>query len=158
VKKLSLKASCLCGGIKLKTKGYHRNIQNCHCVQCVKTHGNYAAYTYVEEKNIKFLKKRTLRWFKSSKRAKRGFCNKCGAHTVPYIENKNSSSNIEHEATTSNISEEQLFYCNQRGLNQEEAVGMIVNGFCKEVLQQLPMEFAVEAQKLVGICLDGSVG
>ena len=84
--------------------------------------------------------------------------NKCGAHTIPYIENKNSSSNIEHEATTSKISEEQLFYCNQRGLNQEEAVGLIVNGFCKEVLQQLPMEFAVEAQKLVGISLEGSVG
>jgi len=84
--------------------------------------------------------------------------NKCGAHTVPYIENKNSSSNIEHEATTSKISEEQLFYCNQRGLNQEEAVSLIVNGFCKEVLQQLPMEFAVEAQKLVGISLEGSVG
>ena len=84
--------------------------------------------------------------------------NKCGAHTIPYIENKNSLSNIEHEATTSKISEEQLFYCNQRGLNQEEAVGLIVNGFCKEVLQQLPMEFAVEAQKLVGISLEGSVG
>ena len=84
--------------------------------------------------------------------------NKCGAHTIPYIENKNSSSNIEHEATTSKISEEQLFYCNQRGLNQEEAVGLIINGFCKEVLQQLPMEFAVEAQKLVGISLEGSVG
>ena len=84
--------------------------------------------------------------------------NKCGAHTVPYIENKNSSSIIEHEATTSKISEEQLFYCNQRGLNQEEAVSLIVNGFCKEVLQQLPMEFAVEAQKLVGISLEGSVG
>ena len=84
--------------------------------------------------------------------------NKCGAHTVPYIENKNSSSTIEHEATTSKISEEQLFYCNQRGLNQEEAIGLIVNGFCKEVLQQLPMEFAVEAQKLVGISLEGSVG
>ena len=84
--------------------------------------------------------------------------NKCGAHTVPYIKNKNSSSNIEHEATTSKISEEQLFYCNQRGLNQEEAVSLIVNGFCKEVLQQLPMEFAVEAQKLVGISLEGSVG
>jgi len=79
MKKLSLKASCLCGGIQFRTRGYHRNIQNCHCVQCVKTHGNYAAYTYVEEKNIKFLKKRTLKWFKSSKRAKRGFCNKCGA-------------------------------------------------------------------------------
>ena len=84
--------------------------------------------------------------------------NKCGAHTVPYIENKNSSSNVEHEATTSKISEEQLFYCNQRGLNQEEAISLIVNGFCKEVLQQLPMEFAVEAQKLVGISLEGSVG
>jgi hypothetical protein len=79
VKKISLKASCLCGEIQFKTKGYHRNVQNCHCFQCVKTHGNYAAYTYVEEKNIKFLKKRTLKWFKSSKRAKRGFCNKCGA-------------------------------------------------------------------------------
>tara|TARA_B100000686_G_scaffold349904_1_gene444384 strand:- start:189 stop:1625 length:1437 start_codon:yes stop_codon:yes gene_type:complete len=84
--------------------------------------------------------------------------NKCGAHTIPYIENRNSSANIEHEATTSKISEEQLFYCNQRGLNQEEAVSLIVNGFCKEVLQQLPMEFAVEAQKLVGISLEGSVG
>ena len=84
--------------------------------------------------------------------------NKCGAHTVPYIKNKNSSSTIEHEATTSKINEEQLYYCNQRGLNQEEAVSLIVNGFCKEVLQQLPMEFAVEAQKLVGISLEGSVG
>jgi len=84
--------------------------------------------------------------------------NKCGAHTIPYIKNKNSSSNIAHEATTSKISDEQLYYCNQRGLNQEEAVGLIVNGFCKEVLQQLPMEFAVEAQKLVGISLEGSVG
>ena len=84
--------------------------------------------------------------------------NKCGAHTVPYIKNKNSSSVIEHEATTSKINEEQLFYCNQRGLSQEEAVSLIVNGFCKEVLQQLPMEFAVEAQKLVAISLEGSVG
>ena len=84
--------------------------------------------------------------------------NKCGAHTVPYIKNKNSSSTIEHEATTSKINEDQLFYCNQRGLNQEEAVSLIVNGFCKEVLQQLPMEFAVEAQKLVSISLEGSVG
>jgi len=84
--------------------------------------------------------------------------NKCGAHTVPYIKNKNSNSNIAHEATTSKISEDQLHYCQQRGLNQEEAVGLIVNGFCKEVLQQLPMEFAVEAQKLVGISLEGSVG
>jgi len=84
--------------------------------------------------------------------------NKCGAHTIPYIENKNSTSEIEHEATTSKISDDQLFYCRQRGLNQEEAVSLIVNGFCKEVLQQLPMEFAVEAQKLVGISLEGSVG
>ncbi len=84
--------------------------------------------------------------------------NKCGAHTIPYIKNKNLKSNIEHEATTSKISDEQLYYCNQRGLNQEEAVSLIVNGFCKEVLQQLPMEFAVEAQKLVGISLEGSVG
>jgi len=84
--------------------------------------------------------------------------NKCGAHTIPYIKNKNHDSSIAHEATTSKISEEQLFYCQQRGLNQEEAVGVIVNGFCKEVLQQLPMEFAVEAQKLVGISLEGSVG
>ena len=74
------------------------------------------------------------------------------------FENKNSSSIVEHEATTSKINEDQLYYCNQRGLNQEEAVSLIVNGFCKEVLQQLPMEFAVEAQKLVGISLEGSVG
>ena len=84
--------------------------------------------------------------------------NKCGAHTIPYIKNKNSDSTIAHEATTSKISEDQLHYCQQRGLNPEEAVGLIVNGFCKEVLQQLPMEFAVEAQKLVGISLEGSVG
>ena len=77
--KLSLKASCLCGGIQLRTQGYHRNIQNCHCIQCMKTHGHYAAYTNIEERNVKFLKKRTLKWFRSSKRAKRGFCNKCGA-------------------------------------------------------------------------------
>ena len=84
--------------------------------------------------------------------------NKCGAHTIPYIKNRNSDSNIAHEATTSKISEDQLFYCQQRGLNSEEAVSLIVNGFCKEVLQQLPVEFAVEAQKLVGISLEGSVG
>ena len=84
--------------------------------------------------------------------------NKCGAHTIPYIKNRNSDSNIAHEATTSKISEDQLFYCQQRGLNSEEAVSLIVNGFCKEVLKQLPMEFAVEAQKLVGISLEGSVG
>ena len=84
--------------------------------------------------------------------------NQCGAHTVPYIESSNSDSTVEHEATTSKINEDQLFYCQQRGLNSEDAVGLIVNGFCKEVLQHLPMEFAVEAQKLVEISLEGSVG
>ena len=79
MKSLSLKASCLCGGIKFKTEGNHRDVQNCHCSQCMKTHGHYAAYTKIEEQNIKFIKKTTLKWFKSSKRAKRGFCNKCGA-------------------------------------------------------------------------------
>ncbi len=82
----------------------------------------------------------------------------CGAHTVPYIEVRNPSAQIEHEATTSKISEDQLFYAMSRGLNAEEAVALIVNGFCREVLQQLPMEFAVEAQKLLGISLEGSVG
>ena len=82
----------------------------------------------------------------------------CGAHTVPYIESQNPSAQIEHEATTSRISDDQLFYCRQRGLTDEEAVSLIVNGFCREVLQTLPMEFAVEAQKLVGISLEGSVG
>jgi len=80
------------------------------------------------------------------------------AHTVPYIEVKNPTAQIEHEATTSKISEDQLFYCQARGLDEEEAVAMIVNGFCKEVMQHLPMEFAVEAQKLLGISLEGSVG
>ncbi len=84
--------------------------------------------------------------------------NQCGAHTVPYIEVKNPSAHIEHEASTSKISENQLFYCQQRGLNQEDAIAMIVNGFAKEVLQKLPMEFAVEAQKLLAISLEGSVG
>lgn len=82
----------------------------------------------------------------------------CGAHTVPYIEAKNPTAQVEHEATTSKISDEQLFYCLQRGLDVEESVSLIVNGFCKEVMQQLPMEFAVEAQKLLGISLEGSVG
>ena len=83
---------------------------------------------------------------------------KCGAHTVPYIESKNKSSVVEHEATTSKINEDQLFYLRQRGIDEEAAVALVVNGFCREVLQQLPMEFAVEAQKLVGISLEGSVG
>jgi Fe-S cluster assembly protein SufB len=84
--------------------------------------------------------------------------NKCGAHTVPYIDVKNPSAQVEHEATTSKISEDQLFYVMQRGIPQEEAIALIVNGFVKEVIQELPMEFAVEAQKLIGISLEGSVG
>ena len=83
---------------------------------------------------------------------------KCGAHTVPYIVSRNPSGKIEHEATTSRISEDQLFYCHQRGLDEEEAVSLIVNGFCREVMKELPMEFAVEAQKLIAISLEGSVG
>ena len=82
----------------------------------------------------------------------------CGSHTVPYIENRNKTACIEHEATTSKISDEQLFYCMQRGIGQEEAVSLIVNGFCKEVMQHLPMEFAIEAAKLINITLEGSVG
>ena len=83
---------------------------------------------------------------------------KCGAHTVPYIEVKNNSSRVEHEATTSKVDDDQLFYCRQRGMDEEEAVALVVNGFCREVLQALPMEFAMEAQKLVAISLEGSVG
>ncbi|MGB6649600.1 MAG: Fe-S cluster assembly protein SufB, partial [Bacteroidota bacterium] len=82
----------------------------------------------------------------------------CGAHTFPYIQVKNTSSNIEHEASTSKIGEDQIFYCKQRGLSAEDAINMIVNGFCKEVFRELPMEFAVEAQKLLGVSLEGSVG
>lgn len=83
---------------------------------------------------------------------------KCGAHTFPYIEVKNKSATVEHEATTSKIGEDQIFYCNQRGLDTEKAVGLIVNGYCREVLNQLPMEFAVEAKKLLEVSLEGSVG
>jgi Fe-S cluster assembly protein SufB len=83
---------------------------------------------------------------------------KCGAHTFPYLEVKNTSSSVEHEASTSKIGEDQIFYCRQRGISTEDAVGMIVNGFCKEVFRELPMEFAVEAQKLLGVSLEGSVG
>ncbi len=83
---------------------------------------------------------------------------RCGAHTVPYVEVQNPRVTVEHEATTSKISEDQMFYCQQRGLDPEEAVSLIVNGFCKEVLKELPMEFAVEAQKLLGVTLEGSVG
>ncbi len=83
---------------------------------------------------------------------------KCGAHTFPYIEVRNTSGRVEHEASTSKIGEDQIFYCNQRGLSTQDAVNMIVNGFCKEVFRELPMEFAVEAQKLLGVSLEGSVG
>ena len=83
---------------------------------------------------------------------------KCGAHTFPYIEIGNSTAHMEHEASTSKIGEDQIFYCQQRGLSAEDAVSMIVNGFCKEVFKELPMEFAVEAQKLLAVNLEGSVG
>jgi Fe-S cluster assembly protein SufB len=83
---------------------------------------------------------------------------KCGAHTFPYIEVGNPTAKVEHEASTSRVSEDQLFYCMQRGISAEDAVSMIVNGFCKEVFKELPMEFAVEAQKLLGVSLEGSVG
>ena len=82
----------------------------------------------------------------------------CGSHTVPYIRNRNKTAVLEHEATTSKISDEQLFYCQQRGINEEEAIGLIVNGFCQEVMQKLPMEFAIEAGRLINISLEGSVG
>jgi Fe-S cluster assembly protein SufB len=82
----------------------------------------------------------------------------CGAHTEPYIEVKNTTSRVEHEASTSKIGEDQLFYCKNRGISLEDAVNLIVNGFCKEVFRELPMEFAVEAQKLLGVSLEGSVG
>jgi Fe-S cluster assembly protein SufB len=84
--------------------------------------------------------------------------NKCGAHTFPYIETRNASAQIEHEATTSRVNEDQLFYCRQRGIKEEDAVNMIVNGFCREVFKELPMEFAVEAQKLLSVTLEGAVG
>jgi Fe-S cluster assembly protein SufB len=83
---------------------------------------------------------------------------KCGAHTFPYIDVENSTARIEHEATTSKIGEDQIFYCQQRGIDEESAVALIVNGYAKEVLNQLPMEFAVEAQKLLALTLEGSVG
>ena len=83
---------------------------------------------------------------------------RCGAHTFPYIEVKNKSATVEHEASTSKIGEDQIFYCKQRGISAEDAVSMIVNGFCRAVFKELPMEFAVEAQRLLGISLEGSVG
>ena len=83
---------------------------------------------------------------------------RCGGHTVPYIQVRNRTARVEHEATTAKISDDQLFYCRQRGLSAEEATALVVNGFVKDVLQQLPMEFAVEAQKLISVSLEGSVG
>ena len=83
---------------------------------------------------------------------------KCGAHTFPYVETKNSTAKLEHEATTSKIGEDQMFYCQQRGLSEEDAVNLIVNGFCKDVFKELPMEFAVEAQKLLNVTLENAVG
>jgi Fe-S cluster assembly protein SufB len=83
---------------------------------------------------------------------------KCGAHTFPYIDVKNPTAKMEHEATTSSIGEDQLFYCNQRGINLDDSVSMIVNGFCKEVFAELPMEFAVEAKQLIEVTLENSVG
>ena len=93
MKKLSLTASCLCGSIKIKTKGYHRNVSNCHCIQCRKTHGIYGAYSNVKDKDIKFINKKNLGWFKSSKNAKRGFCKKCGA-SIFYKRNNSSHISI----------------------------------------------------------------
>jgi Fe-S cluster assembly protein SufB len=83
---------------------------------------------------------------------------KCGAHTFPYIDVRNATAQMEHEASTSKIGDDQIFYCNQRGISKEDAVSLIVNGFCKEVFRELPMEFAVEAQKLLAVSLEGSVG
>jgi Fe-S cluster assembly protein SufB len=82
----------------------------------------------------------------------------CGAHTFPYLEVNNPTATVEHEATTSKISDDQLFFCRQRGMSEEDAISMIVNGFCKEVLRELPMEFAVEAQALLAVSLEGAVG
>ena len=93
MKKISSKGKCLCGGVKFSTKGFHRNISNCHCIQCMKTHGNFAAYTRVDDDNLKFFRKKTLRWFKSSKKARRGFCNKCGA-SIFFKVNKSKSTSI----------------------------------------------------------------
>lgn len=92
MKKLNLKAKCLCGSIAFRTNGNHRDVINCHCIQCLKTHGNYAAATKVLDTDIKFSKKMTLRWYRSSKRAKRGFCNKCGASIFFKVLNTDSTS------------------------------------------------------------------
>jgi len=92
-KKLTSRGSCLCGGVKFKTNGFHRHVSNCHCIQCMKTHGNFGAYTALKDVNVKFLTKRTLKWFKSSKKAQRGFCKKCGA-SIFFKMNKSSTISI----------------------------------------------------------------
>ena len=93
MKKINSKGKCLCGGIKFTTKGFHREVSNCHCIQCMKTHGNFAAYTRVDDNYLKFQSKKTLKWFKSSKKAKRGFCFKCGA-SIFFKVNKSKSTSI----------------------------------------------------------------
>ena len=93
MKKFNAKGKCLCGGIKFTTKGFHREVSNCHCVQCMKTHGNFAAYTRVNDDCLNFQNKKTLKWFKSSKKAKRGFCFKCGA-SIFFKINKSKSTSI----------------------------------------------------------------
>ena len=93
MKKINSKGKCLCGGIKFTTKGFHREVSNCHCIQCMKTHGNFAAYTRVNDDCLNFQNKKTLKWFKSSKKAKRGFCFKCGA-SIFFKVNKSKSTSI----------------------------------------------------------------
>ena len=93
MKEFNSKGKCLCGGIKFSTKGFHRHISNCHCIQCMKTHGNFAAYTRVDDSNLKFHSKKTLKWFKSSKRAQRGFCSRCG-DSVFFKVNKSKTTSI----------------------------------------------------------------
>ena len=93
MKKFNAKGKCLCGGIKFTTKGFHREVSNCHCIQCMKTHGNFAAYTRVNDDCLNFQNKKTLKWFKSSKKAKRGFCFKCGA-SIFFKVNKSKSTSI----------------------------------------------------------------
>jgi hypothetical protein len=92
MKKLSSSGKCLCGGVSFNTKGYHRDISNCHCIQCMKTHGNFAAYTNIEDKFLLFKSKKTLKWFNSSRKAKRGFCNKCGASIFFKFKNSKTTS------------------------------------------------------------------
>ena len=94
MKEFNSKGKCLCGGIKFSTKGIHRHISNCHCIQCMKTHGNFASYTRVDDSNLKFHSKKTLKWFKSSKRAQRGFCSRCGASIFFKVNKSNNRENL----------------------------------------------------------------